>query len=354
MAGRSDHTSRRDPDSPIHNNIWRGSPSRMESTASWDSMMESLSLRSPTTSNSPSRDNIWRGLPSRRASAASWDSMMGLLSLGSAPCEESIPSRDSPPRRQQHPSLSECASSRQSPHAEPHSRLPNLREQTPLRQLSSEQPPGARSQPPDQDGSTQPRVTTSIYTPFFAANSRPREITTPPPNPLPTPADHLAMYLAVYEARKPSIHTKNLTRRSRRNGSIVIQSQPGIDKFREFCCISTPHRIPKRHIQFYSSPEMPDPRYGSPGLLAMQFIAWIPHWQMAELDKYMIRLRYQVRPEWTHLTWIRIYLEDLLKHKIITEGQMEEAIRFQEQALDCPYRGSLPNHRECFPHLYHW
>ncbi|KAF7510196.1 hypothetical protein GJ744_006892 [Endocarpon pusillum] len=352
MAGRSDHTSRRDPDSPVHNNIWRGSPSRMESAASWDSMMESLSLRPPTTSNSPSRDNMWRGLPSTRASAVSWDSMMGLLSLGSAPCEESSPSRDSPPRRQQHPFLSECASSRPIPLAQPHWRLSNLTEQTPLRHLSSGQPPGPRSQRPDQYGSSQPQVTTSLYTPFFAPKSQPSDITTPPPNPPYPPADHIAMYLVVYEVRNPGTHPTHATLRSRRSGSIIVQSHPGSNKFREFCCIPTPYRHPKRHIQFYSSPEIPDPRHGSPGLLAMQFVARIPHRQMAELDKCMITLRYRVRPAWTHLTWIRIYLEDLLKQKIITLAQMEEAIRFEEQALDSPWRGSLPNRRECFPHLY--
>lgn len=348
MAGRSNHSSQANPDSPNHDKIWRGSPSRTESAASWDSKMESLS-RSPKIPHSSSGENMWRGSPSNQASAASWDSMMDLLSLRSGPSEERTPSRDSPPRRKEHPSLSGWASSGQSPPAQPQWRSPNLREKTLLRQLSSEQPPGALSMRPDQHGSTHSRPTASIYAPFFAQHSQPGDIIIPPSGPSHQPAGHLAAYLAVYEGRP---WPEDVTRRSRRNISMIVQSSPGIDKFREFCCIPTPNRIPKRHIMFYSSPEIPDPRYGSPGLLAMQFIAWIPHWQMAVLDQYMFTLRRRVKPEWTHLTWIRIYLEDLLKEKLITIAQMEATIQFQEQALSCPYTEDLPNRRHCFPHLY--
>ncbi len=285
---------------------------------------------------------------------------MELLSPGSAHFEERTPSRDSPsrdspPRRKQYSSPGEGPSSGQSPFAQPQWQSPSLREKTLLRQLPSEQPPRPPRQLsnlPDQHGSTQSRTTTSIKAPFLAQNSHLRGITSPVPAPSLPPADHLAAYIAIYEARPSSTDSLHITRRSRRNVSIMVQARPGSDKFREFCCIPTPYRFPKRHLQFYSSPEIPDPRHGSPGLLTMHFIAWMPRGQMAELDKCMMTWRYRVRPQWTHLTWIRLYLEDLLRQKIITIDQMNLTIRFQEQSLDCPFTEDLPNRRRCFPHLY--
>jgi hypothetical protein len=275
---------------------------------------------------------------------------MGSLSLQSPPREERTLSRHLPSGREQQATVGEWTSSRQIPPAQP---LPQtFREQTLSGQLLSEQPPRPPTRRSNEDGSTQPRMEIPAIDPFFRQTLQPRNIMTPQPQPPRPPADHVAAYLAVFEAHPRRSDPFHITQSSRRNCSIIVQSNVRVDKFREFCCIATPLRRPKRHVQFYSSPEIPDPRWAAPGLLDMQFIAWIPHGQLAELDKYMKTWRSRVRDDWTQITWITLYLQHLLRERLITPSQMEKSMIFQDQTLRLPYREDLPNNRRCFPHLY--
>jgi hypothetical protein len=294
---------------------------------------------------------------------------MGSLSLQSPPREERTPPRHLPSGREQQPSVGERTSSWQIPPAQPlppifreqtlsgqllsEQPLPQtLREQTLSGQLLSEQPPRPSTRRSNEDGSTQPWTIPPATNPFFRQTSQQRNITNPQPQSPHPPADHVAAYLAVFEAHPRQSDPFHIMQSSRRNCSIIVQSNVNTDKFREFCCIATPRRRPKRHVQFYSSPEIPDPRCTAPGLLDMQFIAWIPHWQLAELDKFMKTWRSRINDDWTHITWITLYLQYLVTGRLITPGQMEKMMIFQNQTLRLPYREDLPNRRRCFPHLY--
>jgi hypothetical protein len=305
---------------------------------------------SQPTPDSPGHDSIWRGSPSRRESAASWESMMEVLSLYSAPPEERTPSRHLPSGAQQQPSGGALTSSWQILPVQ--QQQPTLRQQTASGQPFFEEPPRPPTRRSNQDDSTQPRMITPATQPFLRQTLQPRNITTPHPQLLPPLAGYIAAYLAIYEGHPRRTDPLNLTRPFRRNSSIIVQTNAHSDKFREFCCIATPQRWPKRHVQFYSSPEMPDPRWTAPGLLAMQFIAWVPHGQIAELDKYMKTWRRRVDNSWTHTTWIGLYLESLVQQGLISQGQMERTMIFQEQAFRIPYTEALPNDRQCFPQLY--
>ena len=344
--------------SPSHDNIWQGSPSHMESAVSWNSMMERLSrgnIRmsgesnqgSPTTPNSPSHNNIRRGSPGQWESAESWNSMVERLHLQSAPPGERTASRHLPFGRQQQLSLRERASSYQFPSAQP--QPPTLREQTSFRQVSHEQPPRPPTRPSDRNDSPRSRATAPATNPFFRQTSQPQSIINPPSRLKPPSADLVAAYLAVFEARP---RPKHPSRPSRRNCSIIVQCHARSDKFREFCCIPAPHHLSQRQVRFYSSPEIPDPRLNAPGLLDMHFIGWIPHSQLAQLDSYMVEWRGRADITWNHHTWIGIYLETLVREKLITRGQMTRAMIFQDEILHSPYTEDLPNRRQCFPHLY--
>ena len=313
--------------------------------------MSERSIRSSQTlPDSPSQGSIWRGSPSGRESAASWGTRMELQSLLFALGEERTPSERQPSGRWQQSPLGEATSSWQIPPSQP--QPPTLREPTLSGQTSSEQPSRAPTRRSGRIGSTQPRTTTPAANPFVRQVSQPRSIPTPQLQQVSPPANRIAVYLAVFEGHPRRYDPFHLEQPSRRNCSIMVQTNPQTNKFREFCCIATPKRRPKRHVQFYSSPEIPDPRWGCPGLLAMQFIAWLPREQIERLDGYMKTWRCRVENSWTHNTWINLYLGILIRERLITLCEMERAIVFQDQALHLPYTEDLPNDRQCFPHLY--
>ena len=173
----------------------------------------------------------------------------------------------------------------------------------------------------------------------------------PPP---PQPRGRIALYMTVYEGRSRASDPLNETVYERRNCSIVAQLNPRSEKFREFCCIpaSQVHRDKGlRHLRFYSTPEIPNPRFSAPGLLAMYFIAWVPRDQITILDHIMKFWRRRITPEWTHFTWITLYLDLLLDGLHITDSQKSMILQRQAEALACRWTTKLPNYKWCFPHL---
>ena len=221
---------------------------------------------------------------------------------------------------------------------------PTLQERAASGQLLSSEPP---RRPPTRrsDDNTSPL-------PYAGQIFQPRFDLMPDSRIPPQPAGHIALSLAIYEAHPRRDDPLNLARPARRNCSIIAQCNPHSDKFREFCCIFTPQRWPRRHVLFYSSPEIPNPRWTAPGLLAMYFIAWVPYNQVAELDRYMITWRRRVNNTWDHRTWIDLYLRSLVEKRLITPVQRNRATVLQAQALSCRYTENFPNARRCFPHLY--
>jgi hypothetical protein len=394
MSGNPNQSSQPTPDSPGHDSIWRGSPNRRESAASWESMLEVLSLDSAPPEERTSSRHLFSGAqqqPSHGALTPSWQippiiqqqqPSHGALTPSwqippiiqqQQPSHGALtPSWQIPPIiQQQQPSHGALTPSWQIPpiiqQQQPsHGALtpswqippiiqqqqPTLRQQTAFGQPSFEEPPRPPTRRSNQDDSTQPPTTAPATQHLLRYTLHPANFTTPQPQLLAPLAGHIAAYLAIYEGHPRRTDPLNLTRPSRRNSSIIVQTNAHSDKYREFCCIATPQRWPKRQVQFYSSPEIPDPRWTAPGLLAMQFIAWIPRGQIAELDKYMKSWRRRVNDSWTHNTWIGLYLESLVQQRLISQDQMERTMIFQAQAFRIPYTEALPNDRQCFPHLY--
>jgi hypothetical protein len=292
-------------------------------------------------------DNMWRGPQSAsRASTPSWEEMLSkhLESLSSqrtpltsrqeggtnsrmlAPRQPQLPVPFGlfPPEQTQPSSLSEMAPSRESAVEPP--RRPTTR----------------RSAPPERP---RPRTTITRAVIRSSTNTSPLRHTTISP-----PADHAAVYLTVYEVRNNTDMPQHL-RPDRRNCSIMLQRNARIEKFSEYCCIPTPHRVPKRHIQFFSTHGLPNPRDSAPGLLSMDFIAWIPPKHIGMLENLMKTLRLRVNATWDHSTWIRVYLEELVQQDLITQQWMTEILVIQLRSLRAPYTGPLPNARRCFPNV---
>lgn len=312
-----------------------------------------MSQSSQTTPDSLGLDNIWLGPQYSRRSAASLESRMELLSLLSGH-EESIHFGHSPSGGYQQPSLSRgpWTPLPHIPAAQLQLQPPTSGEQIPGGQPSLEQLPRPPTRRSNYSSSIQPQMTASANNTFFGPASQSRSIRMPQPQLPRPPTDHIAIYLAAFEGHPRHWDPTDTARVHRRNCSIIVQYGAQMDKFREFCCIATPQRRPKRHVMFYSSPEMPDPRWSAPGLLAMQFIAWVPRVQIAELDMYMKTWRGRVNESWTHTTWIGIYLEHLLNQNLITTSQIERTKAFQQQSFRLPYTVALPNDQQCFPHMY--
>jgi hypothetical protein len=129
----------------------------------------------------------------------------------------------------------------------------------------------------------------------------------------------------------------------------MLQHDVRVDKFSEYCCIPAPHRRPKRHIQFYSTHNLPNPLDNAPGLLSMDFIAWIPPRQIRMLDDLMKTLRTKVDDSWGQRTWIGVYLQLMVQRGLITLQRKVYVLEMQHRSLNLLYTEDLPNKRRCFP-----
>jgi hypothetical protein len=294
-----------------HGNMWRDPQTvSRASTPSWEEMldrhMKSLSLQ-PTPLTSPQEG--------------------GTTSRILAPPQPQLPVPFglTPPEQPQPLSLMEVAHSREVALEPP--RRPTTR----------------RSAPPERP---RPRTTITRAVTRSSTQMSPLRHTTIPPL-----ADHAAVHLTVYEARHSTTEMPQNLRTDRRNCSIMLQPNSHIDKFSEYCCIPTPHRIPKRHLQFFSTNGLPNPQNSAPGLLSMNFIAWIPPQHIGMLENLMKTLRLKINATWDHNTWIRVYLEELVQHGLITQQWATEILVIQLRSLRTPYTEDLPNARRCFPNV---
>ncbi len=173
---------------------------------------------------------------------------------------------------------------------------------------------------------------------------------TPSP-PAPSSERLIALFLAVYEP-PDLIFLSPTSRLRRRNCSIMVQFQPDVDRFSEYCCISTPKRRPLRHLQFFSTHDLPDPRENAPGLIAMDFFACVPPSEASRLEFFMKKkMRQGMTDSWDQNTWIAVYLNNLVESRLITPQRMLHVLDCQRRALGTPYTGVLPNARRCFPNV---
>lgn len=158
----------------------------------------------------------------------------------------------------------------------------------------------------------------------------------------------IAIFLAVFEPPGQTRMTP-LARSSWRNCSIMVQYRPNVDKFSEYCCILAPKRRPLRHLQFYSTHGLPDPRDNAPGLIGMNFIARVPQSESSRLDDLMKEMRRRMDDTWDQNTWTEVYLRDLVDRMLITQQRMQDLLDFQRRAIEAPFTGVLPNAQRCFP-----
>lgn len=70
------------------------------------------------------------------------------------------------------------------------------------------------------------------------------------------------------------------------------------------------------------------------------------------LDMIMRDWRYLVKREWTLLTWIELYLIELVKNRFVGPQQKDSVLRLTREALKCPWVAHLPNNHGAFPHLF--
>jgi hypothetical protein len=294
--------------------------------------MSERSSSKPHRSQDPSgHGNIRRTLPSGRATTASLPSM--------------LPS---------YPEMASLSLQSTAPQERAHSTPPMRREGSPPRQVFHPKP--GRVEPwtdywesimqPAPPGNTRAGTATSATIPS-RQTTPPRHVAMPPP--APGPADCAAIYLAVYETHQPDI--SGILQISQRNCSIIVQHHPHVNKFSEYTCIPYRKRKPPYHLRFYWTHDLPDPRESAPGLLTMDFIACIPHRQVAVLDSFMKTSRSRIDENWSHNTWITVYLETMFQRGLITQRRMMETMIIEIKALDLPWKEEFPNRQNCFPLL---
>ena len=83
----------------------------------------------------------------------------------------------------------------------------------------------------------------------------------------------------------------------------------------------------------------------------MDLIGRILPFQVEVLDGLIIQLRYKVHESWNGMTWIRVFLQMLVREGLLTQQQRAEALFHMKRALDTPYTEPFPNRRRCFPDL---
>jgi hypothetical protein len=237
------------------------------------------------------------------------------------------------------------------PQERPRPTPPMWRERPPPRQVLHPKQgpfrPGAdyweSTMQPAQPGNIEARTSASASSPSRRP-SPPRDVTTPPQALRPVAC--AAVFLNVYETHQRDL--SDTPQPSRRKCSITVQHHPRVNRFSEYACIPHPNRRPPHHLQFVWTYDLPDPRDNAPSLLTMDFIGCIPHRQVAVLDSLMVSLRSRIDENWSHNTWISIFLEMMVQRGIITPKRMVETMVIKVKALELPWREEFPNRGRCF------
>ena len=129
-----------------------------------------------------------------------------------------------------------------------------------------------------------------------------------------------------------------------RDCSILVQSDPNTEKFSSYHLERQPHPINQMKLIYVNY--LPDPRKGEPGLLAMNFLAWIPRQKLSLLDAAIRKIdigRYSMLqgPLWT-----RLFLQNMVNAKLITQTQMDVAVAQQSRDLLIESWVNYPNYQE--------
>ena len=204
---------------------------------------------------------------------------------------------------------------------------------------SSTEPSPSRQSGLLRGGSTTPSSTTTRKT-----------LSSRPPQP---PADHAAVYLTVSEFdRADEMPEPGVSRLAMRHCSIAIQLDSHIKEFTIHYLRGAPG--PGNQIELYTVKKCPNPRWGEPGLLAMDFLGFIPHQRARELDVLVTRVGQAVSRSyaaWNSRSWVLECFGKMLEAGLVTNRQVLKATEKLDRALHLPYTGDYPNGQDCFGRL---
>ena len=165
-----------------------------------------------------------------------------------------------------------------------------------------------------------------------------REIAGPPP-----PGDnHAAVFVIALEATGGPGHRE--WSEPGRSSAIVVQPDP----------VSNAHHFLTHHClrgplnwYFFSATERDEgPRTKTHGLLAMDFVAWIPRAEVQRLGEMVSRMPFpwDGATEWNSRIWVQKALLALVQEGLLTGEQRGRTLRKLQFALDgLPFRGFTPN-----------
>jgi hypothetical protein len=210
-------------------------------------------------------------------------------------------------------------------------------------QLQSAQ---TRTSPPSSTGPGTTTLATTTAPPPARRMAPPRRVAIrPPPRLEPLPhGSHAAVYLTITDFEDDGLIYFASNRAMIRDCSIVIQPDPSTEKFSTYHLHWQPH--PVNRMKLFHINDLPDPRKGEPGLLAMNFLAWIPRQKLAFLDAEIKNIDIRRLSMVKTSLWIRLLVQKMLHAKLITPIEMEVAVAQQSRDLLIDSRVNYPNYQE--------
>ena len=215
-----------------------------------------------------------------------------------------------------------------------------------LHRQPSLQPTHLRTSP---SGSVEPGTITPASTPNSPPNRRltPYRAVpiTPPPRLQPRPrGDHAAVYLTITDFADNGFVLDTANRALLRDCSIVVHPDPSIEKFSTYHLHWHVH--PQNRLELYHINDLPDPRKAEPGLLAMNFLMWIPRRQLPVLDAQIKQIDIRKFSVLDSPLWARIFINAMFNSKLMSRTDMDIAIAQQTRDLHIHSSVNFPNYRE--------
>lgn len=212
-------------------------------------------------------------------------------------------------------------------------------------------------QPPSQPTQKRPSLSSSVepgtITPATTPSSPPtrrlmpyrRVPIRPPPQLEPRPRGaHAAVYLTVTDFADNGLIYHTTTRALLRDCSIVIHPDPSIEKFSTYHLHWHVH--PVNRLELYHINDLPDPRKAEPGLLAMDFLLWIPRKMLPVLDAAIKQIDIRTFTMLESPRWARIFICATFDMKLITRRDRDKALAQQTRDLCIDSVIDYPNYRE--------
>jgi hypothetical protein len=153
---------------------------------------------------------------------------------------------------------------------------------------------------------------------------------------------HAALYLTVTESADDGDIEVRQGRALLRNCSFVLQPDPALQTF----CAYYHHGSHNSRTTLYHVKDLPDPRKGEPGLMAMNFIAWIPRKRVSDLNVVIKTINIGIWNTWNSGSWAQVCLQKMVDARLISQRQMEWATYKQRKALNSDFRENYPNYWE--------